>query len=46
MVWVWVLWLVEKDLGFKRAEVFCGAVIEGHFDVRWFKEVMREKWRY
>jgi hypothetical protein len=30
----------------EKVEVFSEAVNKGHFDVRWFKEVMGKKWRY
>lgn len=42
---------VAPDLDVKmapaeRVEAFSEAVNEGHFDVRWFKEVMGKKWRH
>ncbi|KAK3065184.1 hypothetical protein LTS18_007070 [Coniosporium uncinatum] len=38
--------LVVKMAPAERVELFSEAVNEGHFDVRWFKEVMGKKWRY
>lgn len=46
-----VVLFVALDLDVKmapaeRVEVFLEEVNEGHFDERWFKEVMGKKWRY